>query len=63
LYKVGIVDLSAGGECVGERGSLVTGWGRMGREGEGKGRVWMRRGRKSSWEGEQWIGAQEKEEE
>jgi hypothetical protein len=30
---------------------------------EGKGREWVRRGRKSSWEGQQWIVAQEKEEE
>jgi hypothetical protein len=30
----------------------VTGWGRMGGEGVGTGREWMKRGRKSSWEGE-----------
>jgi hypothetical protein len=35
----------------------------MGGEGVGREREWMRRGRKSSWEGEQWILAQEKEEE
>jgi hypothetical protein len=29
LRKVVIVDWSAGGECVGRRGSLVSGWGRM----------------------------------
>jgi hypothetical protein len=40
---------------------VVTGWERVGGEGEDKGRKWMRRGRKSSWEGEQWIIAQEKE--
>jgi hypothetical protein len=59
--KVGTVAWSAGGECVGVRGSVVTGWGRTGGGGEGRGREWMRRGRKSSWEGEQWIIAQEKE--
>jgi hypothetical protein len=32
--KVGIVSWS-GDECVGERGSLLTVWGRMGGEGEG----------------------------
>jgi hypothetical protein len=37
LCKVGIVGWSACGECMGERDSLVTGWGRMG--GEGVGRV------------------------
>jgi hypothetical protein len=58
LCKVGIVVWSAGGECEEGRGSLVTGWGRMGREGVGGGQ-WMRRGRKSSWEGEQRILAQE----
>jgi hypothetical protein len=46
-----------GGECVGGRGSLVTGWGRI----EDRGREWMRRSRKNSWEGKQWIVAQEKE--
>jgi hypothetical protein len=35
LCKVDIVGWSAGDECVGGRGSLVTGWGRMGGEGEG----------------------------
>jgi hypothetical protein len=30
LCKVGTVGWSAGGECVGRRGSLVTGWRRMG---------------------------------
>jgi hypothetical protein len=38
LYKVGIVGWSVGDECVGGRGSLVTGWGRMGAEGKGNGR-------------------------
>jgi hypothetical protein len=37
LYKVGIVGFSAGGEYVGGRGSLVTGWGRMGGEGVSRG--------------------------
>jgi hypothetical protein len=27
LCEVGTVGWSAGGECVGEKGSLVTGWG------------------------------------
>jgi hypothetical protein len=40
LCKVGIVGWSAGDECVGGRGSLMTGWGRMGREGESRGREW-----------------------
>jgi hypothetical protein len=35
LYKVGTVGWSAVDECVGGRGSLVTGWGRMGGESEG----------------------------
>jgi hypothetical protein len=35
----------------------------MGGEVVGRGREWIGRGRKSSWEGEQWILAQEKEEE
>jgi hypothetical protein len=30
LCKVGIVGWSAGDECEGGRGSLVTGWGRIG---------------------------------
>jgi hypothetical protein len=49
---------SAGVECVGERGSLVTGW-------EGKVRAGERVGEKgqSRWGGEQYILAQEKEEE
>jgi hypothetical protein len=50
LYKFGIVGWSAGDECVGERGSLVTVWGRMGGECVGRGREWMRRSRKSSGE-------------
>jgi hypothetical protein len=61
LFKVGIVGWLASDECVGERGSLVTGWGRMGAEGEGREREWVRRGRTSGWEVEQWILAQEKE--
>jgi hypothetical protein len=61
LCKVGIVVWSVGDECAGGRGSLVTGWGRMGGEGEGRGREWVRRGRTSCWGGEQWILAQEKE--
>jgi hypothetical protein len=35
LCKVQIIDWSAGCDCVGERSSLVTGWGRMG------GEVWV----------------------
>jgi hypothetical protein len=35
LYTVGIVGWSAGDECIGGRGSLVIGWGRMGGKGEG----------------------------
>jgi hypothetical protein len=50
-----------GSECVGGRGNVVTGWGRIGGGGEDRGREWMRRDRKSSWEGEQWIVAQGKE--
>jgi hypothetical protein len=38
LCKVGIVGCSVGDECVARRSSLVTCWGRMGREGEGWGR-------------------------
>jgi hypothetical protein len=38
----------------------VTGWQRIGGEGEDMGREWMRRGRKSSGVGEQWIVAKEK---
>jgi hypothetical protein len=41
LCKVGIVSLSVGDECVGGRCSLVTGWGRMGGEGEFRERQWM----------------------
>jgi hypothetical protein len=37
LCKFGIVGWLLGDECVGGRGSLVTGWGRMGGEGEGRG--------------------------
>jgi hypothetical protein len=59
--KVSTIGWTAGSECVGRRGSVVTGWGRLGGEGEGMGREWMRRGRKSNWEGEQWIVVQEKE--
>jgi hypothetical protein len=57
LCKVDIVGCSAGGECVEGSGSLVTGWGRIGGGGKGRGREWMRRGRKNSQEGEQWIAA------
>jgi hypothetical protein len=46
-----------GGECVGGRGSVVTGWEWIGGVGEVRGREWMKMGRKSSWEGEQWIVA------
>jgi hypothetical protein len=61
LCKDGIVGWSVGDECVGERGSLVTGWSRIGGEGEGRRREWVRRGRMSCWEGDQWTLAQEKE--
>jgi hypothetical protein len=44
LCKIGIVGWSAGDECVRGWGSLVTGWGRMGGEGEGRGREWVRKG-------------------
>jgi hypothetical protein len=60
LCIVGIVGWSAGDECVRGRGSLVTGQGRIGGEGMGRGREWVRRDRKSSWEGEHWTLAQEK---
>jgi hypothetical protein len=53
--KVGIVGWSAGHECVGGSDSLVTSWGRMGGEGEGSVREWLRRGRMSCWGGYQWI--------
>jgi hypothetical protein len=43
LCKVGIVGWSAGGKYVGRKGNVVTGWGRMGWRGEGRGREWMRR--------------------
>jgi hypothetical protein len=46
--------------CAEGMGSLVTGWGRVGGEVEGRGRKWVRRGRMSSWEGEQWISAEKK---
>jgi hypothetical protein len=36
LCKVGIVGWSIGDECVGGRGSLVIGWGRMRGESEGR---------------------------
>jgi hypothetical protein len=39
----------------------MTGWGRMGGKGVGRGREWMRKSRKSCWEEEQWILSQEKE--
>jgi hypothetical protein len=39
----------------------VTGWEKIGRGGEIRGRECMKRGRKSSLEGEKWIVAQEKE--
>jgi hypothetical protein len=44
------------GERVGGRGSVVTGWGRIRREGEDRGTV-DEKSRKNSLEGEQWIGA------
>jgi hypothetical protein len=33
----------------------MTGWGRVGVEGVGRGRLWMRMERNSNWEGEQSI--------
>jgi hypothetical protein len=42
--------LVTGGECLGGRGSVVTGWGRIEEVSEGRGMEWLRRGRKSSWE-------------
>jgi hypothetical protein len=36
ICKIGIVVLSVGNECEGGRGRLVTGWGRIEREGKGK---------------------------
>jgi hypothetical protein len=49
LYKVGIVGWSSGDECVGGSHSLVTGWGKIGEEGEGRKRDYVRRGRMSCW--------------
>jgi hypothetical protein len=40
---------------------VVTGWKRIGRGGEDKGRKCMSRGRKSTWEREPWIVLCEKE--
>jgi hypothetical protein len=59
LCKVGIVGWSVGDECVGEKDSLVISWGRMGGEGKGRGREWVRKSRMSCWGGKQWILAQE----
>jgi hypothetical protein len=42
LCKLGIVGWSAGNECVGGKGSLVTGWGKIGGEARGRGREWAR---------------------
>jgi hypothetical protein len=47
LCKVGIVGWSVGDEYEGGSGSLVTDWRRMGGEGEGWGREWVRRSRTS----------------
>jgi hypothetical protein len=47
LCKVGTVDWTVRDECIGRRGSLVMGWGRMGGECEGMVKELMRRGRKS----------------
>jgi hypothetical protein len=49
LYKVGKIGWSLGDECVGKKGSLVTDWGRMGEEVEGRGKEWVRRGRTICW--------------
>jgi hypothetical protein len=61
LCKVGIVGWSVDDECVRGMCSLVTILGRIGREGEGRERQWVRRGRISCWEREQWIFSQKKE--
>jgi hypothetical protein len=61
IVCIGTVGYSAGSKCVGGRGSVVTGWERIGRGGESRGGEWMRRGRKNSWEGLQCIVAKEKE--
>jgi hypothetical protein len=42
-----------GDECVGEKGSVVTGWKRMGGDGEGLGKRVCERSRMSYWGGEQ----------
>jgi hypothetical protein len=38
LCTVGTVGQSTGGACVGEKGSVVTGQGRIGRRGEDRGK-------------------------
>jgi hypothetical protein len=59
MCKIGIIGWPGGDVCIRGRNSLVTGWGRMGGEGEGKWREWVRRGKTSCWEGEQQVLAQE----
>jgi hypothetical protein len=61
LCNVGIKGWSVGDECIGGRGSLVTGWGTMGGKGRTGGREWVRRVRMSCWGREQWVLAQDKE--
>jgi hypothetical protein len=61
LCKVGIVGWSAGNECVGGSGSLVTGWGRIRRSGEGWGKRVGEKRQNDLLGREQWILAQEKE--
>jgi hypothetical protein len=52
LCKLGIVDWSVGDEYVGGRGSLVTGWQRMGGESEGWGKRLDEKGQKELLERE-----------
>jgi hypothetical protein len=61
LCKVDIVGCSAGGECVEGSGSLVTGWGRIRRSGEGWGKRVGEKRQNDLLGREQWILAQEKE--
>jgi hypothetical protein len=50
LCNIGLVGWTVGDACVGGRNSLVTGWGRMGGECEGREKEWVRRGRTIFWE-------------
>jgi hypothetical protein len=58
LCTLGPSRLVSHGECVGGRGCVVTGWGRIGGIGKDQLREWMRKVRNSSWEVEQWILSQ-----